>query len=259
VVAAPPPSASAGPWAAGLAEQAVAHETQLFPIGDLPSARAALTEPASIALHAALHWHGTKGARAVVIGPGVIGLLVVAALRRLHPDLHISMVSPSEFGATWSTRVGADRILPARAAAVTAVAEADGGRLLQTMELSLGVALRILRLLVGQDFQPVTVHLPHHPLTSTAEYVRYIGGHPRFAEPFAGFTVRSSDLTRPVSTDGSVHDAVRAYLDTVAPPGTPDTAGRTRVCCAAGCSTGPSCRSGLWSPSARSPCEAEAI
>jgi AraC-like DNA-binding protein len=98
----------------------------------------------------------------------------------------------------------------------------------QTMELSLGVALRIFRLLVGQDFQPVTVHLPHHPLTSAGEYVRYFGGHPRFAEPFAGFTIRSSDLTRPVSTDGSVHDAVRAYLDTVAPPGTPDTAETVR-------------------------------
>lgn len=115
----------------GLAEQAIAHESQLFPIGPMPSARAALTEPASIALHAALRWTAhSKGARAVVIGPGAIGLLTVAALRRLHPDLHISMVSPGDFGSSWSTRVGADRILPAGAAAVAAVAEQDGGRLL---------------------------------------------------------------------------------------------------------------------------------
>ena len=93
----------------------------------------------------------------------------------------------------------------------------------QTMELSLGVALRIFRLLVGHDFQPVTVHVPHHPLTPAAEYLRYFGGRPRFAEPFAGFTIRSTDLARPVSADGSIHDAVRAYLDTVAPPGIPDT------------------------------------
>jgi AraC-like DNA-binding protein len=99
----------------------------------------------------------------------------------------------------------------------------------QTMELSLGVALRIFRLLVGPDFQPVIVHVPHHPLTSLADYRRYFGGRPGFAEPFAGFTIRSTDLTRPVSADGSIHDAVRAYLDTVAPPGIPDTAETVRV------------------------------
>jgi AraC-like DNA-binding protein len=99
----------------------------------------------------------------------------------------------------------------------------------QTMELSLGVALRIFRLLIGHEFQPVSVHMPHHPLTPAAEYRRYFGGRPRFAEPFAGFTVRSTDLSRRVSADGDVHDAVRAYLDTVAPPGIPDTAETVRL------------------------------
>jgi len=93
----------------------------------------------------------------------------------------------------------------------------------QTIELSLGVALRIFRLLAGPDFHPVTVHLPHDPLTSRREYVRYFGGRPRFAEPFAGFTVRSADMARPVFADGGVHAAVRAYLDTVAPPGAQGT------------------------------------
>lgn len=93
----------------------------------------------------------------------------------------------------------------------------------QTIELSLGVALRIFRLLAGPDFHPVTVHLPHDPLTPRREYVRYFGGRPRFAEPFAGFTVRSADMTRAVSADGDVHDAVRAYLDSVAPPGVQGT------------------------------------
>ncbi len=113
----------------GWAEQVVAHESQLYPIGDLPSARAALTEPSSITLHAALHWGG-GGERAVVIGPGAIGLLTVVALRRLHPDLHISVVSPGEFGSAWAMRVGADRTLPAGPAAIEALAEQDGGRLL---------------------------------------------------------------------------------------------------------------------------------
>lgn len=98
----------------------------------------------------------------------------------------------------------------------------------QTIELSLGVALRVFRLLIGQEFQPVTVHLPHHPITPATEYRRYFGGRSRFAEPFIGFTFRSTDLARRVSADGDIHNAVRAYLDTVAPPGIPDTAETVR-------------------------------
>ena len=113
----------------GWSEQVIAHESQLFPIGDLPSARAALTEPASVSLHSALHWNG-QGERAVVIGPGAIGLLTTAALRRLHPELNISVVSPGAFGSEWALKVGADRTLPAGAAAIEALAQQDGGRLL---------------------------------------------------------------------------------------------------------------------------------
>ncbi len=114
----------------GWSQQLIAHETQLFPIGAMPSTRAALTEPSSIAARAALHWDG-KGERAVVIGPGAIGLLVTAALRRLHPDVNISVVSPGQFGSDWALRVGADRTLPVGAAAIEALAEQDGGRLLR--------------------------------------------------------------------------------------------------------------------------------
>lgn len=119
----------------GMSQQVVAHESQLFKIGDLPSTRAALTEPASIGLHAALHWSGA-GERAVVIGPGAIGLLTTAALRRLHPDLHIDVVSPGEFGSQWARNVGADRILPADpASAIETLATEDGGRLLHPTTL----------------------------------------------------------------------------------------------------------------------------
>lgn len=113
----------------GWAEQVVAHETQLFKVGSMPSKRAVLTEPGAITIRAASHWHG-RGERAVVIGPGAIGLLTTMALRRLHPDLNISVVCPGEFGATWAKRVGADRTLPVGAGAAEALAAQDGGRLL---------------------------------------------------------------------------------------------------------------------------------
>jgi threonine dehydrogenase-like Zn-dependent dehydrogenase len=119
----------------GMSQEVVAHESMLYPIGNMPSKRAALTEPCGITLHAALQWPG-RGERAVVIGPGTIGLLTTAALRRLHPDLHISVVSPGQFGSDWAMRVGADRALPAApAAALEAIAHQDGGRLLQPTTL----------------------------------------------------------------------------------------------------------------------------
>jgi threonine dehydrogenase-like Zn-dependent dehydrogenase len=153
----------------GMAEQAVAHESQLFPVDGMPSARAALTEPASVALHAALRWGGaSKGGRAVVIGPGAIGLLTVAALRRLHPNLHISVVSPGQFGATWSARVGADRVLPSGPAAVTAMAEQDGGRLLHPTAIPGSPGVPILEqgvdLVVDCVGSPGTIDLGLHLL-----------------------------------------------------------------------------------------------
>lgn len=114
----------------GWGEVLVAHESHLHPVPGVPSHRAVLGEPASIALHAALHWR-RRGDRAVVIGPGTIGLLVTAALRMRHPDLDIAVVSPSAFGDEQAMRSGATRTLPPGAAAVETLATTDGGRVLR--------------------------------------------------------------------------------------------------------------------------------
>jgi threonine dehydrogenase-like Zn-dependent dehydrogenase len=114
----------------GWGELVVAHESQLHPVGALPSRRAVLAEPASIALHAALRWQ-RSGDRVVVIGPGTIGLLVTAALRMLHPDLDIVMLSNSDLGSAKALDVGASRIVPSGPQAVEAIAASDGGRVLR--------------------------------------------------------------------------------------------------------------------------------
>jgi len=87
-----------------------------------------LAEPASVALHAALRWT-RAGDTAVVIGPGTIGLLVTAALRRLHPDLDITVVCAGDFGAQQAMSVGATRTVQQPAATVLAqVATVVGAR-----------------------------------------------------------------------------------------------------------------------------------
>lgn len=98
----------------GWSEAVVAHESMLFPADGIPETRAVLAEPASVALHAALRWE-RSGDTAVVIGPGSIGLLVIAALRRLHPDLDLTVIgapssAPRPFGTEQAETAGADRV-----------------------------------------------------------------------------------------------------------------------------------------------------
>lgn len=125
----------------GWSESLIAHESQCIPIGDVPARRAVLAEPASIGLHAALHWR-RSGDRVVVIGPGTIGLLVVAALRMLHPDLDIAVVSPGEFGDTQAMASGASRTLPPGPGAAESLAASDGGRVVRARMTKLPILER---------------------------------------------------------------------------------------------------------------------
>jgi threonine dehydrogenase-like Zn-dependent dehydrogenase len=114
----------------GWGELVAAHESQLHRVGGIPSRRAVLAEPASIGLHAALRWE-RRGDRAVVIGPGTIGLLTTAALRRLHPDLDITVVGPGAFSHRKALAAGATRVLSPGPGVVEALAELHGGRVIR--------------------------------------------------------------------------------------------------------------------------------
>jgi AraC-like DNA-binding protein len=85
----------------------------------------------------------------------------------------------------------------------------------QSMELSLGVSLRVLRFLLGSDWSPLSIHFPHDRLTPLADYVAYFGCTPHFAERTAGFTIRTADLRRPLRRDDVAHRALVEYLTTI--------------------------------------------
>ncbi len=87
----------------------------------------------------------------------------------------------------------------------------------QTAELSLGITLGVFRLLLGPQYRPVSVHLPHDPISAREDYVRYYGCQALFGEPRAGFTVRATELGRPLTEGGesTVHDGAMAYLTDV--------------------------------------------
>lgn len=82
----------------------------------------------------------------------------------------------------------------------------------QTTELSLGVALRVLRLLLDDRYAPLSVHLPHEPLTPVGGYLAYFGCRPYFTQPMAGLTFHTADLDRPLHRDEVAHQAMVAYL-----------------------------------------------
>jgi AraC-like DNA-binding protein len=87
----------------------------------------------------------------------------------------------------------------------------------QSIELSVGIALRVLRLLIGAAYAPITVHLPHEPLTAQDDYRQYFGCAARFAQIRTGFTLRTTDLARPLNDDQLANQAVVQYLNLITP------------------------------------------
>ncbi len=86
----------------------------------------------------------------------------------------------------------------------------------QSVELSLGVTLRVLKFLIGDTFNPVAVHLPHEALTAPGDYRRYFGCRLRFASRSAGLVIPRRHLDQPLRHDRIAHETIMAYLGTLA-------------------------------------------
>lgn len=97
-----------------------------------------------------------------------------------------------------------------------------------TSELSLGLALRVCRFLVGRDYSPVKVHLPHTALTARADYVKYFGCTPSFSDRLTGFTIAAATLQRPLQRDDVTHQALVDYLRSVVDNQQPGLSSATR-------------------------------
>ncbi len=97
--------ATGGGWSEGL----VAHSSQLHTVpDDLTDEDAVLVEPLACALHAATIADPQAGEAVGVIGAGAIGLLVVAALRRLQPRATVLCVAKYHAQELEALRLGAD-------------------------------------------------------------------------------------------------------------------------------------------------------
>jgi threonine dehydrogenase-like Zn-dependent dehydrogenase len=99
----------------GFAPRVPAHESQWLPVPDDVSDDAAvLADPFSVSLHAILHAPPEGGGTAIVYGAGTLGLLAIAILRLLHPDVRVAAVARFEHQARLARQLGAERVLPHR-------------------------------------------------------------------------------------------------------------------------------------------------
>jgi threonine dehydrogenase-like Zn-dependent dehydrogenase len=143
----------------GFAPLVPAHESQCIPIPEgVRDEEAVLADPFSVSLHAVLHEPprsagseagasgsetgasgseagaagseatGTDGGVALVYGCGTLGLLAIAILRALHPEVRVLAVARYDHQARLAEKLGAERVIrhePARRV-IEEVAEAVG-------------------------------------------------------------------------------------------------------------------------------------
>lgn len=83
----------------------------------------------------------------------------------------------------------------------------------QTIELSLGISLDVLRFLRGDAYSPLLVHFAHAPLTDEQSYRDYFSCTPLFNERRSGFTMRTADLAKPLTGDSQANQVILSYLD----------------------------------------------
>ena len=96
----------------GWGEQVLAHASMLHPIPDaVPDRGASLYEPVSIACHGLLRAAPDDGDPVLVVGAGVLGLAIVAALKGLFPRCPVTVLARHAHQAEAAAACGADHVV----------------------------------------------------------------------------------------------------------------------------------------------------
>jgi L-iditol 2-dehydrogenase len=96
----------------GYSEFFLAYQKQLYSVpSDLPDEIAVLTEPFAVAITAVFRNHPQNSDTVIVIGAGIIGLLIVAAIRAFESTAHIIVFARYPFQADKAKLLGANEII----------------------------------------------------------------------------------------------------------------------------------------------------
>lgn len=87
----------------------------------------------------------------------------------------------------------------------------------QTVELSVGVTFRTLRILLGTPWNPQVISFMHGPPKSLEIHRRVFGSRVKFAQEFNGVVCRARDLDKPLpASDPVMARYIQQYLDMIA-------------------------------------------
>lgn len=120
-------------------ESLVAHQSQLFAVPDaVDDELAAIVDPIACTVHAVLRHRPSPDQRVLVIGAGIIGLGVVAALNLFAPDTHITAIVRHDHQEELARRFGATDVIRSKRGETKAdryqkVADRVGGRRFDAM------------------------------------------------------------------------------------------------------------------------------
>ena len=117
----------------GFAERIIIHESQAIPIPESVAwEEAALADPFSVSLHSVFLGPPAQDGPAVVFGCGTLGLLTIAVLKTLYPNVPVLAIARYPHQAELARRFGARDILPNDGdAMVEEVARSAGGLVLR--------------------------------------------------------------------------------------------------------------------------------
>jgi threonine dehydrogenase-like Zn-dependent dehydrogenase len=99
----------------GFAPYLSAHKSQLYKVPQgLSLESAVMTEPVAVALQTIFDNMPQADEKVLVIGGGVIGNLIIQAIRALVSGCSISLIEPSSFAAEVAKKAGADEVIPSK-------------------------------------------------------------------------------------------------------------------------------------------------
>ena len=98
--------------AGGFAPRFVAHKSQVFKLPEACSPRqGVLIEPLTVGLQAVYGNMPQSGEKVMIVGGGVIGTMVLKAIRGLDIDCSVTVADPSAFAANLAGQAGADHVV----------------------------------------------------------------------------------------------------------------------------------------------------
>ncbi|MBZ2169098.1 MULTISPECIES: AraC family transcriptional regulator [Marinobacter] len=93
------------------------------------------------------------------------------------------------------------------------IALTEGQQRAQTVEMSLVLAIQVLRVLIGRDFVPRHVRFRHKLISPTARYRTIFAGPVSFGEPVNAIAIANIDLTRPIrQSDPALLNAMEEFV-----------------------------------------------